>query len=533
MSITKSILSGLTTGLTTGVIATSEAPNTITDITNLIDYIDGASSVTFSAGTTVSEIDSLEVSGVQRTFSNINTVTYDSTAFDGLGGFECATNTSRMSSDQGFAAEEQNFIGVVVDVPASIAAYGTVMSLGTNDTPANQAELGIDVTGRLFYGRDEGLNYIDLGGDYRGGRHIFMLNYRSYDAVDIYADSSTILATIDPRGSYEAQNDIFFGGLADSVIGTFFAKAEDRQSDDPTFAQIVDYAIDKYNLNPDLDSFITTWQTTSASESITLPFTDDGSYSALVNWGDGNLSTITAYNDADRIHTYADAGTYSVRITGTVGGWSFNNTGDKGKIRTIEQWGSNVWANLTGGFYGCSGLVSNTLDAIDLSGVTTLESMFQNATFSGEINSWDTSTITAAPNLFRSATFNSNIGSWDVSNITDMRTMFFNSTFNQDLSNWDVSSVDNMGSMFRGCPFDQDIGSWDVSNVTNMGNMFLSSTLSTTNYDSLLTGWGALTLRSSINFHGGSSTYSAGAPATARANIISIYSWTITDGGQV
>ncbi|NOR88382.1 MAG: BspA family leucine-rich repeat surface protein, partial [Bacteroidales bacterium] len=118
---------------------------------------------------------------------------------------------------------------------------------------------------------------------------------------------------------------------------------------------------------------------------------------------------------------------------------------------------------------------------------------------------------------------------------TDMSWMFYwASDFNQDLSAWDVSNVINMKAMFNiAMSFDQDIGSWDVSSVTDMSFMFSSVTLSTANYNSLLTGWEALDLYDGVNFHGGSSKYHPGAPAIARANIISDDSWTITDGGEI
>jgi hypothetical protein len=60
--------------------------------------------------------------------------------------------------------------------------------------------------------------------------------------------------------------------------------------------------------------------------------------------------------------------------------------------------------------------------------------------------------------------------------------------------------------------------------------MFNSITLSTANYDSLLIGWNAQVLQSTVTFSGGNSTYCAG--TSARANMISSDSWTITDGGD-
>ncbi|NCC99614.1 MAG: T9SS type A sorting domain-containing protein [Bacteroidia bacterium] len=62
--------------------------------------------------------------------------------------------------------------------------------------------------------------------------------------------------------------------------------------------------------------------------------------------------------------------------------------------------------------------------------------------------------------------------------------------------------------------------------------MFGEVTLSTANYDALLTGWAAQTVQSGVTFSGGNSKYSAGAAATARGVLTdSPNNWTITDGG--
>jgi hypothetical protein len=63
-------------------------------------------------------------------------------------------------------------------------------------------------------------------------------------------------------------------------------------------------------------------------------------------------------------------------------------------------------------------------------------------------------------------------------------------------------------------------------------NMFDLSTLATANYDSLLIGWAAQTVKSGVNFHGGNSQYSVGAATTARASLVTD-GWVITDGDQV
>lgn len=105
----------------------------------------------------------------------------------------------------------------------------------------------------------------------------------------------------------------------------------------------------------------------SGAGTFTLPLVEhyntssDCQYNAIVDWGDGSEnSVITAYDDAERVHTYATAGTYQIKITGTLDGFSFNNTGDKLKVTRVVHWGtSDQFAGfkyLKGGFSGCSNL---------------------------------------------------------------------------------------------------------------------------------------------------------------------------------
>jgi surface protein len=107
------------------------------------------------------------------------------------------------------------------------------------------------------------------------------------------------------------------------------------------------------------------------------------------------------------------------------------------------------------------------------------------------------------------------------------------SSFNQDISGWDTSKVNTMFATFAmASSFDQDISAWNVSNVTNMKNMFYKIALSTSNYDSILIGWEAQSVKNGVNFSGGNSRYSAGNASGARSRLISDHNWTITDGGQ-
>jgi hypothetical protein len=125
--------------------------------------------------------------------------------------------------------------------------------------------------------------------------------------------------------------------------------------------------------------FTTKWTVSgdATARTITLPLPNTRSegtlsYNFTVDWGDGSSSTVTAYNDANRIHTYADNGTYTVTITGTCEGWYFNNAGDKLKIVEVVNWGEspafNGFKRLYGGFNGCSNLISVGTTPIPASG---------------------------------------------------------------------------------------------------------------------------------------------------------------------
>jgi surface protein len=146
---------------------------------------------------------------------------------------------------------------------------------------------------------------------------------------------------------------------------------------------------------------------------------------------------------------YPAVGTYTVRIqdnTGLGTGFPriyFNNSGDRQKLLTIEQWGTGKWTSMERAFMGCTYLAGQASDIPDLSGVTDMNRMF-----------------TAA------SAFNQNISNWDTSSVTDMSNMFNGaSAFNQDIGNWHTSSVTDMTNMFNGASaFNQDIGGWNTAN---------------------------------------------------------------------
>jgi hypothetical protein len=96
--------------------------------------------------------------------------------------------------------------------------------------------------------------------------------------------------------------------------------------------------------------------TVGARQTITIPFFNTAGYDGVIDWKDGSMSTITAYDDADRVHLYADAGDYDIEFTGTFPGLYFNNTGSKAIVKGIIQWGSVGMTSLTRAFYGCTSM---------------------------------------------------------------------------------------------------------------------------------------------------------------------------------
>ncbi len=128
------------------------------------------------------------------------------------------------------------------------------------------------------------------------------------------------------------------------------------------------------------------------------------------------------------------------------------------------------------------------------------------------------------------------INQWGSNKWTSMNSAFYQCQDLNDGGGWasdapDLSSVTDMSYMFHyTSSFNQDIGSWNISSLTNASYMFYGVSLSTSNYDSLLNGWGSQIAQNKVVFDGGNSKYCNG--ETGRDTLINTYNWTITDGGN-
>ena len=252
--------------------------------------------------------------------------------------------------------------------------------------------------------------------------------------------------------------------------------------------------------------------TADGSNQITLDLTSGVDIDCFIDWGDGEITFVSAHDDADKTHTYSSGGDKRIRIyrngkNGILGTHNFFdkdnlvkfNGGKRGRTsldffyyndtRANSSYPSDIgrWdvSNVTNMSYLFSGGRRNDnnfnqdIGGWDTGNVTNMTLMFNKATaFNQDIGSWDTSSATSMYGMFlRASSFNQNIGSWDTSNVVSVVQMFQEATaFNQDIGSWDMSSVTSLYLMFYSATaFNQDIGSWDTSSVTNMEQVFANA----------------------------------------------------------
>jgi hypothetical protein len=216
----------------------------------------------------------------------------------------------------------------------------------------------------------------------------------------------------------------------------------------------------------------------SASDTFVLPFYSLGTYNLTVYWGDGNSDVITTYNDANLTHVYSSSGSYQITLDGAFSAIFFNNGGDKLKMSSIDQWGTNVWEYMTATFRGCTNLTAAYSDFPDTSSVTTMQQMFRGCTsFNGAVD-FDTSSVTDFYYMFQGCTAFNQVIDFDTSSANATNTfssMFSGCTiFNSTITLSDTSLAKKFNNMFSGCTaFNQAIN-FNTSASTTFAGMFLS-----------------------------------------------------------
>jgi hypothetical protein len=111
--------------------------------------------------------------------------------------------------------------------------------------------------------------------------------------------------------------------------------------------------------------------TTVANTVFTTPLSDVSGLTPqlTIDWGDStpNSGLITSSSSVNRIHTYVNAGTYTITISGFMPGFTVNNnSGIRNLITELVQWGIVGLRSIN--FFGCVNLTvipgSNDLDLV-------------------------------------------------------------------------------------------------------------------------------------------------------------------------
>ena len=131
-------------------------------------------------------------------------------------------------------------------------------------------------------------------------------------------------------------------------------------------------------------AFVTTWNATSSPHTISIPLEVHSGGTITIDWGDGNTDDVTA--NGIQSHAYSGPGDYRVSMAGDLSRIILGATGaTASKLASIDQWGDIEWSSMEKAFRGASNMVHGATDSPDLSGVSSMEYMFRDASsFDGD-----------------------------------------------------------------------------------------------------------------------------------------------------
>jgi surface protein len=373
--------------------------------------------------------------------------------------------------------------GTITISDAMRAASGSSIKLTIAETGGvipSYAGTDLTLTGQtLTFGNGTPLK-IDIGR---------MVVNTGYQQLSVEGTVDLTGVTLLLSGSYTpAGGNVFTIVSGTSITGTFTGLNEGDQVTFNGKSLTIHYTSTSVTLNsvPSGHPMQLKFTTTAASQSIALPLY--GTVNCTVNWGDSSASEYFSSIGLKQ-HTFAAAGTYTVTISGSL---------------TKFGMGGLDWIGV--------GYLTEATSFGEL-GLTSISGAFNNA-----------DNLVSVPAVLPAT-------------VTDLSHCFYQinkATTITNLELWDVSHITNMSSMFRfALAFNQPIGNWNVSKVTTMSAMFNGVTLSTANYDALLTGWATQAIKSGVTFDGGNSKYSCTAIAARAVLTGAPKNWTITDGGAL
>lgn len=132
------------------------------------------------------------------------------------------------------------------------------------------------------------------------------------------------------------------------------------------------------------NTFVSYWDTriiksnSTYSNQIKIPLKKEGTYDALIFWGDGNIEELVEYKKLT--HTYERSGIYKIIIIGKIEGFSFNGEQDTHKLLLISDWGNLTLTDNEGVFRNCSNLKITALNSPIFKNVSGYKEYFANCT---------------------------------------------------------------------------------------------------------------------------------------------------------
>ena len=270
-------------------------------------------------------------------------------------------------------------------------------------------------------------------------------------------------------------------------------------------------------------SWYLTVVTTGASQDYTVDINSGTGINIYIDWGDTSSNAYTT--TGQKTHTYASAGTYTIKISGAFTSSGNirlgSNAGNSSRLKAVTPIPQLPgFTNLSYVFNSCAGLTGSIpTDLLRyVTGCTDLRAFMYNcAGLTGSIPT----------DLLRYVT-----------ECTDLRSFMqgcsgLTGSIPTDLLRY-VTGCTDLSAFMRGCSgLDTAVPSDLLRYVTNcitFDNFAVGVTWTTASYSALLNSMDSYLTKTGVPFHGGNSKYDTSAVA-AHDNLTAVKTWTITDGG--
>jgi len=198
-----------------------------------------------------------------------------------------------------------------------------------------------------------------------------------------------------------------------------------------------------------------TIRTTAPSTNFAIPV-NGGTFNAVIDWGDGATTNMTTATT--QTHTYANAGTYHIQITGTFTNtfYSSSTASDASLIISLDNLPSGMVTTLFNAWYGAVNMtsISNTFDT---AGVINWNNAWVNCASLTSFPAFNTSSGTDFQSAWQGCSGVTSFPLIDTSVGTNFNSSWFGCTklVSFPANMFDVCPATNFTSSFNNCALDQ------------------------------------------------------------------------------